>query len=53
MVVQSGLSFFEGSPEDDVVSGTAGGDYLFGDFGNDTLRGLAGPTSCGAYTMTT
>ena len=43
MVAQSGLTFFEGSPEDDVVSGTSAGDYLYGDLGNDILRGLGGP----------
>lgn len=43
MVMLSNVSFFEGSLEDDVVSGTRRGDYFFASFGNDTLSGLIGP----------
>ena len=43
MVMVSNVSFFEGSLEDDVVSGTKRGDYFFASFGNDTLSGLIGP----------
>ena len=53
MVMLSNVSFFEGSLEDDVVSGTSRGDYFFGGLGNDTLRGLAAPTSCAEASATT
>lgn len=42
MVQLAGQARFLGTPENDIVSGTASGDYLFGSDGNDDLSGLGG-----------